>query len=162
MKRILVIGPEHSGTRYMTEVLVNAGAYGDYTHFQRMDNREIPKDKKVIVLRRSVPHGTEAEPDVSWFVDENTWFVVMMRSYPFINFSQGRDKGLMYTGTDRITDAYKYIMKIVRPYRTVFVTHEALIKYGDYVPRMVCEKFGLKYNGPPPKDVSSKYIGKNL
>lgn len=160
MKKILVIGPEHSGTRYMTEVLVKAGAYGDYTHKQRMDDRKIPTDKEIVVLRRSVPHGNEIEPDISWYIDKDTWFVVIMRSYPFLNFSQERDKGLVKTDSDRITEAYKYIMSIVEPNKTIIVSHEALIKYGEYVPRMVCEKFGLKYNGPPPYDVSSKYIKK--
>lgn len=50
----LVIGPESSGTRMMTKILVQAGCAGDHDYFQRWDTERFAGQK--VVWRRSVPH----------------------------------------------------------------------------------------------------------
>src|SRR6266540_4276722 len=69
MKRAyLVLGPESSGTRFVTKLLIDAGCLGDGDHEQRLDkpgdqSRELleeallPHDETPIVWRRSYPHG---------------------------------------------------------------------------------------------------------
>lgn len=56
-RAFIVIGPESSGTRMLTEVLVKAGCEGDYGHEQRWDTEEIKGD--LVVWRRSYPHLQE-------------------------------------------------------------------------------------------------------
>lgn len=57
MKRaFLVLGPESSGTRWLTGVLIAAGCAGDEGHVQRWDTTP-PTDDPLIVWRRSFPHG---------------------------------------------------------------------------------------------------------
>jgi hypothetical protein len=66
MKRAyLVLGPESSGTRFITRLLIDAGCFGDGDHGQRLDFLEqrerinedvLPKDETPIVWRRSYPH----------------------------------------------------------------------------------------------------------
>ena len=55
-KAILVVGPESSGTRLMTQMLLACGACGDPSHDQRLD-KKIPKRMGCVVWRRSYPHG---------------------------------------------------------------------------------------------------------
>jgi hypothetical protein len=67
-KLFFVIGPESSGTRLITRILCESGCFGDYDHYQRLDEfvtdhnedlYSIIGDSKLIVFRRSVPHGGE-------------------------------------------------------------------------------------------------------
>jgi hypothetical protein len=57
MKAFLVAGPESSGTRMVTEALIKAGAFGQSSHAQEMDDLNFFGRPDLIVLRRSVPHG---------------------------------------------------------------------------------------------------------
>jgi LPS sulfotransferase NodH len=62
MKRAyLVFGPESSGTRLMTRILILAGCQGSWGHYQHYDHH-FPKDSP-IVWRRSVPHARQW-PDI--------------------------------------------------------------------------------------------------
>jgi hypothetical protein len=54
----LVLGPERSGTRLLTKLLMQAGCTGSNLHKQPLD-REIPPDAGPLVWRRSFPHGKE-------------------------------------------------------------------------------------------------------
>jgi SAM-dependent methyltransferase len=54
-RAILVVGPESSGTRLWTRILMAAGCAGDDTHEQRWD-AGLPEDEDLIVWRRSIPH----------------------------------------------------------------------------------------------------------
>lgn len=59
----LVIGPEASGTKLLTACLIAMGAYGDAGNDQRLDEDMTPGHTIThggpIVLRRSVPHGSD-------------------------------------------------------------------------------------------------------
>lgn len=54
----LVLGPESSGTRLVTRLLIGAGCYGDGDHEQRLD-AEFPADGRTLVWRRSIPHNRQ-------------------------------------------------------------------------------------------------------
>src|SRR5688572_25231295 len=71
-RAFFVLGPESSGTRLATEILLNAGCYGSSDHIQSLDhlldietederkqfiNDLVPLDTS-IVWRRSIPHNT--------------------------------------------------------------------------------------------------------
>ena len=56
-RAFLVLGPESSGTRLMTRILIGAGCLGDDGEIQRLDSG-IP-DAPLIVWRRSIPHAAK-------------------------------------------------------------------------------------------------------
>jgi LPS sulfotransferase NodH len=66
MKRaFLVLGPESSGTRFVTQLLIDAGCHGESCHVQGFDLLDewsqfnlpaLPPDERPIVWRRSYPH----------------------------------------------------------------------------------------------------------
>lgn len=64
-KAYLILGPERSGTRLMTRILIEAGCYGDDGHHQRLDH-EIPTDTSPIVWRRSFPHRGHWTDFIKW------------------------------------------------------------------------------------------------
>tara|TARA_Y100000034_G_C6746111_1_gene331395 strand:+ start:266 stop:793 length:528 start_codon:yes stop_codon:yes gene_type:complete len=53
-----VLGPESSGTRNLTRLLIEAGCVGDFGHEQRFDNPSVFLDlmPQKAVIRRSMPH----------------------------------------------------------------------------------------------------------
>jgi len=54
---VVVLGPEASGTRMMTEFCIRGGYFGDSGHGQRLDNLKFASAPDRIVFRRSLPHG---------------------------------------------------------------------------------------------------------
>jgi LPS sulfotransferase NodH len=63
----LVLGPESSGTRLMTRILIQAGCLGSDDHDQAFDQALPAADGRPIVWRRSVPHRREW-PDIGLLV----------------------------------------------------------------------------------------------
>ena len=55
MRAILVFGPESSGTRLWTQILIAAGCHGSAEHYQSWDGK--PPVGDLIVWRRSFPHS---------------------------------------------------------------------------------------------------------
>jgi hypothetical protein len=56
-KAFLVLGPEASGTRMLTEAFCKLGVFGDAGHEQRLDDLNFAAAPDSIVFRRSLPHG---------------------------------------------------------------------------------------------------------
>lgn len=54
-RAVLVLGPESSGTRLVTRILIEAGCAGSDNHVQPFDWTP-PNDESPIVWRRSLPH----------------------------------------------------------------------------------------------------------
>lgn len=71
----LVLGPESSGTRLVTRILIKAGAYGHDTHEQSLDWNPPPHQgshnlqPEELVWRRSLPHDN-LWPDLAGMVRE--------------------------------------------------------------------------------------------
>lgn len=64
-RAIMVLGPEASGTRLVTRILIAAGCMGDGGHDQRLDWE--PPTADLIVWRRSLPHDN-VWPDIACMV----------------------------------------------------------------------------------------------
>ena len=70
-KAILVLGPESSGTRLATRILIIAGYAGTAAHVQRLDwwTPDDARSTERIVWRRSMPHD-RLWPDIGQMVRE--------------------------------------------------------------------------------------------
>lgn len=55
----MVLGPESSGTRLLTMVMVQAGCIGGTGHWQWWDDHDFEDDDELVVWRRSFPHGRD-------------------------------------------------------------------------------------------------------
>ncbi len=71
---VLVTGPESSGTKLVTRLLMDMGFIGSYDHEQFLDEKYKKKTNLIhndYVFRRSVPHALKY-PD---YVDIKNWFI---------------------------------------------------------------------------------------
>lgn len=86
-----MLGPESSGTRFVTRLLISAGCYGDDGHQQRWDT-EAPAISP-IVWRRSFPHA-DIWPDIGLMLerlrDHEVKALVTVRDHYCMTASQQR------------------------------------------------------------------------
>ena len=137
MNAYLVLGPESSGTRMMTRLLMAAGCQGDGGHEQHWDDA-LPEDVSPIVWRRSLPHGGEW-PSLDLMTHRlrehgyTVYAVVMARDWTAVAQSQMEHWGHSWeTALDNLQTAYPYIfaslLKFQVPY--VMVSYENLVQHG--------------------------------
>lgn len=135
MKAYLVLGPESSGTRMMTDIMIAAGCDGTSGHSQIWDAK--PPDGNVIVWRRSIPHSG-VWPDIARMVEllrgvgYTVMAVVMQRDWHTMTQSQIRDAQHAPdrdTALINIARAYVHIFDNITRARVPFV----LAGYGDIV-----------------------------
>lgn len=138
MNAYLVLGPESSGTRMMTKLLIAAGCIGDGDHEQRWDEH-LPEGETPIVWRRSLPHGGEW-PSLDLMTHRlrersyRVHAVVMARDWTAVARSQQEHWGHTWeTALHNIRTAYPYIfsslLKFQVPY--VMVSYESLVQHGS-------------------------------
>lgn len=149
----LVLGPESSGTRMMTRLLMESGCVGDGDHEQRWDTG-LPTGQTPIVWRRSLPHGGEW-PSIDLMTHRlreqgyTVYAIVMMRDWTAVAHSQIEHWGHTWeTALDNIRTAYPYIfsslLKFQVPY--VMVSYESLVQHGS---QSLNELFGSIGLTPP-------------
>jgi hypothetical protein len=66
-KLFLVVGPESSGTRITSRLLIDSGCWGSYDHYQLLDSavisenvdeiKQLTEGFSHVVFRQSIPHG---------------------------------------------------------------------------------------------------------
>ncbi len=61
----LVVGPEGSGTRMMTDALISVGCFEEVVHYNARKEPSIYPHRQRIVFRRSLPHSSP-EQDAVW------------------------------------------------------------------------------------------------
>ncbi|MFB6076331.1 MAG: hypothetical protein ABEK17_04270 [Candidatus Aenigmatarchaeota archaeon] len=118
MTAYLVFGPESSGTRFFTKMLINAGCEGSGDHQQAFDQRI---EGENIVWRRSFPHYVHKE-----FVDIEAMLkrlkgyeitvIVPMRDWHSMILSQVANRHAIDTpekARENIQKAYKHIFKAI-------------------------------------------------
>ena len=137
MRAYLVLGPESSGTRMMTRLLLASGCIGDGDHAQRWDE-QLPDGETPIVWRRSLPHGGEW-PSLDLMTHKlrkhgyAVFAVVMTRDWTAVARSQMEHWNHSWeSALDNLRTAYPYIfaslLKFQVPY--VMVSYESLVQYG--------------------------------
>lgn len=161
---VIVIGPESSGTKFLTKLFIKAGCFGDSWHKQRLDN-SVPNQKKV-VLRRSYPHGSQW-PDLKKQVVRfrslgyEVKVVVVIRSMQFSAASRKRKGSL---NMENMRRSLKLIGSQLEQADVdfVWITYEALLLYKQRAVEWVFNWAGL----PVPaligkvalKDGNRKYV----
>lgn len=164
MKAFIVMGPESTGTRVLTQILISAGCVGDGGHEQRFDEY-IPPPGEVgsdIVWRRSVPHfKSEEMPYLKDMENKlngyNIKVLITSRSiYPTAR-SQMRHRSYLENlkqAYERINEGYSHIFRQVASYDFMVVTYEGL-KRND---TKICDSLGLEKPDVDIYDGNEKYF----
>lgn len=120
-RAFLVLGPESSGTRLMTQILINAGCAGSAEHEQPFDDENYDLyQHDSIVWRRSVPHnrkpldlpGMVSRLHYAGFLGRDIRAIVMTRDLHCMVQSQVRDfqhAPSEHVSESRIRESYKSI-----------------------------------------------------
>ena len=147
----LVLGPESSGTRLMTRILIAGGCTGDDGHAQRWDAK-LPEGVSPIVWRRSVPHGGYW-PDVerciaalkvrgyqvTVVVTMRDWWAVI-RSQVAVGHVESEEQALT-----NLRNAYRLIFSglLAHPVDYVVVGYEGLAQRSETVLAWLSKRLGL-------------------
>lgn len=127
-RAFLVIGPESSGTKFLTSLFLQAGCQGDKGHEQRWD-RQVPTVSPV-VWRRSYPHGGEW-PDLGAMMAQLDGYevrvIVIIRSLQFT--VESRKRRAVGDVQGRAIEALQMIMGQwqASDLPGVWITYEALV-----------------------------------
>jgi len=165
-RAFLVLGPESSGTRLMTCLLISAGCYGDDGHEQRLDHG-LPVAEPLIVWRRSLPHRGEW-PDLRAIIRNlkgagyETTALVMSRDWHALVQSQLAAPHALDTETAlaQIRQAYALIFYMLHVTDTPseIVNLEALIQRPNEVAGHLMQRLGLPQpTGVEIYDANAKY-----
>jgi len=153
-----VVGPESSGTRLMTQLLMGVGCFGDYTHDQRLDEPGLWPDEQRLVWRRSVPHRHNM-PDVFLCIMRmrsngyNTTVLVMSRDWHSMAISQ-EQIGHVKSTTEALSNiqlAYTYIFNSLLDATVAFeiVNYEALVARPQECAHYLFNRIGLGSSKQP-------------
>jgi len=153
MRAFLVLGPESSGTKLFTEILIGAGCNGDAVNEQRWDEKlPVFGIDDPVVWRRSVPHG-EKYPDIVSMVEElrdvgcQVFAYVTTRDWPSM-LSSRVNAGIINreTSLQRAQWAYLHIFAELKGLRVPFamVSYEGVTEYGEKYIKKMLEIFELE------------------
>jgi hypothetical protein len=177
-KAYIVVGPESSGTRVVTRLLVEAGCVGVYSHKQPLDafvkSGKYSLDKHgedaKFVLRRSIPHGT-GFPDLKQIEDRfkshgcaTTW-ILILREWTALALSkvgQGHARSLDQARA-AIQPQYYYIFNFIGEHRPnfIFVDTSFMFVNPDRALRRLEQGTGLKFNKKIINDADKKHEAVN-
>jgi len=110
----LVLGPESSGTRWLTGLLIKAGCSGSDDHVQPWDTM-LPANEPLVAWRRSFPHGGEW-PNVKHLVT-----ALRARHYEITALVMTRDWFAMSRSQAQFQPAEDVADNIQRAYRQIFM-----------------------------------------
>jgi hypothetical protein len=174
MKRaFLVLGPESSGTRLLTSLLIAGGCAGDATHFQPFDNRDFG-NADPIVWRRSYPWsirrlwpdlGADLLPRLERGGFTVQRAVVTMRDWYALAKSQVRHNHVSTESAalENIATAYREIFRQLHEHKIAArtVAYEAVTGFQERAVRPLLRELGLNREAtlPPIRDESTKYYG---
>lgn len=151
-RAFLVLGPESSGTRLLTRILVEAGCSGSNDHYQWWDDHSFG-DEELVVWRRSFPHAA-TWPDLSDLLNqlvaagfERVVGLVTVRDHWAMACSQVLNRPVMNVkaAEAHIEEAYTRIfaglLKTGIPYRVL--TYENLVARPVQIQRWLYQELDL-------------------
>jgi len=145
MRAFFVLGCESSGTRMMTQLLIDNGCYGQANDMQVLDHDLRVAEGKDMVIRRSVPHGGDLTPPINHICHSlemlgySVMPVVMVRQWGCQIISQtnaGHVKD-WNQGMDQSRLAMEHIMEEIAGLPWFLVSYDALAarpkEYGERI-----------------------------
>ena len=176
----LVVGPESSGTRLVTSLLMDCGCAGSSGHHQEFDHGAPQAEQyPLAVWRRSVPHGPKM-PDLRGMVRillrqggyDQVVVVVVARDSFALGRSQKARSHLRRTGPgvqEKLIRAYAHIFDEVLELRLIWserivaymLPYEALVLQGEKAVSVILKALGLpKRKGKVKlRDENAKHYG---
>jgi hypothetical protein len=147
-KLFLVVGPESSGTRLTTRILCESGCFGDFEHYQRLDEfvtdhnedlYSIIGESKLVVFRRSIPHGGEFPfiPDMELmfsFYNFDPYIIVPVRNLYELCKSKikNNEKTSMEDAYDSFQKEMSFIVNTIKEYKKIlFFDTSFLFKFPE-------------------------------
>lgn len=163
-RAFLVFGPESSGTRLMTQILINAGCAGSAGHEQPFDDETYDLHQHpVIVWRRSVPHNGKSLTLSRMYrrlgiYSADVCAIVMTRDLHCMVQSQIRDCQHANSGIEaqkNVQSAYAEIFSQLDEYSIPFVVvpYESLVLGGDSAQKNLLAYLGLGSDSQSPAPV---------
>lgn len=150
MKRaFLVLGPESTGTRLATRILIAGGCHGSDAHFPAFEKEPLD-DLDPVVIRRSYPHNGRwgRVPDLLTMLGEREFrAVVTVRDWHVTADSQIRNRHVrdLETAREHMMKAYAEIFSQLRkasiPYETL--VYESLLLTPNAVQGALLRSLGL-------------------
>jgi len=149
-KAFIVVGPESSGTRLMTKILIGGGCRGSAKHEQPFDTKSF-KGQSPIVWRRSVPHrgkGLDLFNMIHKLEEYKIIVVVIVRDWYATELSQVANKHV-----DSIEDAKRNIKVALKEIfgqiielrlDFILVPYESLILHPKKVQEDLLKRFELR------------------
>ena len=154
-RAFFVVGPESSGTRITSKILLENGCFGSDKHIQQTDGLRDPdilNPYDFVAIRRSIPHN-KYYPDIEQIYDylhsagfENVHTIVTTRNWNYIARSQVKEG---YAGAESeailsIQLAYKQIFdSISMPYTISHYTDLVNDPLGHQ--NWLCQRIGLEF-----------------
>lgn len=150
MKRCFIVtGSESSGTRLLTQIMINAGCTGDAGHSQKIDDETPTAD--LIVIRRSMPHSgkwinlfeiAERMKSLGYVIH----YLIIIRDWHATASSQMKNHVETYAqGLTNIKKAYRSIFGniILGEDNFTIISYEAIVTQDKYINKFL-ENFELK------------------
>lgn len=151
-KAYIVLGPESSGTRFLTEILIAGGCHGDAGHIQPFDKGGF-NDLSPVVWRRSVPHnsqGLDLCGMLEKLKDYKVTVVVITRDWYPTERSQVKcnHSNSILEATMKIKKALKsiFVQIVSTEIDYVLIPYEALLLHPVETQKHLLERLGLKTN----------------
>lgn len=148
-----VVGPESSGTKLITKLLIEAGCFGDPGDEQRMD-RGFPKDggPENIVYRQSFP-CRKVWPDLLKLINDvrqnnyKSFIIVMTRDWKAMELSQAM-RGHILSGQElyeNVQASYVNIFRTVGVLMTEYlmISYESLYQRPEQYGKWIFKKLSL-------------------
>lgn len=159
----LILGYESSGTRMLTEVLVRAGIWGQYTHMQEMDDLIFKGRPNRIVFRRSLPHN-RIWPNIVEIIERirltgyQVIPIVIVRDRYACARSQVRHKHVETLGEayDHMNYAAGLILTTLCNYNPIVIAYEKFIDSVEYR-KDFCSLIGIELPKMKFYNANTKY-----
>lgn len=149
----LILGPESSGTRLVTRILINNGCHGSDEHIQPFDSEPF-NGLSPVVLRRSIPHYRE------WLNVESDGILRKFDGYDLIVIVTTRDHHAMissqvevghaetyHKAQENIAAAYDQIFSFIKEHDLKYVisSYESLIYEPVEAQKRLVDSLGLTF-----------------
>lgn len=158
----LVIGPESSGAKLVTSILIAGGCIGSSEHEQPFDDEPFHGDK--VVLRRSVPHllnWSSVDEAIDKCVSEDYDYKVIVCTRDTTCMAKSQvargHVGDIERALDNIAQAYQIIFNTI--HRPVLVSYESLVLHPNSTQESLQLQLELNVATVAITDENAKHLG---